>query len=280
MGTAKPQTKHRDTSQKDNGSNQHFRKRKPKRVDELPGVQKIKASIRQTKRLLTKDNLNADVRVATERRLKSLENDLAKAELARTERTMSARYHKVKFFERKKAIRRITQIKRLLETGLDADGEKLGKKQKKAFEKELLEKRIDLNYIMHYPKTKKYVSLYPHSTEEAGSDDGKDSPEEVASNAVNGGVETDKKRQELRESVRAAMKSGEMTGEPELHLSDLAGTASIPTQSRAKLLEHSIGTSEVSKKSKRKKDTVPTAPDTTKMDFSLANDDFFDIEDD
>ncbi|KAJ3006673.1 hypothetical protein NUW54_g3844 [Trametes sanguinea] len=39
----------------------------------LPGVQKIKAAIRQTRRLLAKDNLAADVRVTTERRLKSLE---------------------------------------------------------------------------------------------------------------------------------------------------------------------------------------------------------------
>lgn len=38
----------------------------------------------------------ADVRVTTERRLKSLEADLAKAELAKVERTMATRYHKVR----------------------------------------------------------------------------------------------------------------------------------------------------------------------------------------
>jgi hypothetical protein len=51
------------------------------------------------------------------------------------------------FKERKKVLRRITQIKRLLETGFDEEGGELGKRQKKALEKELLEKRIDLNYI-------------------------------------------------------------------------------------------------------------------------------------
>lgn len=42
------------------------------------------------------DNLAADLRVATERRLKSLEDDLASAELARKERNMATKYHKVR----------------------------------------------------------------------------------------------------------------------------------------------------------------------------------------
>jgi rRNA-processing protein Efg1 len=39
-----------------------------------------------------------DVRVETERRLKALEADLARSELAKKERTLAIRYHKVKFF--------------------------------------------------------------------------------------------------------------------------------------------------------------------------------------
>lgn len=42
------------------------------------------------------DNLAADIRVATERRLKSLEDDLASAELARKERNMATKYHRVR----------------------------------------------------------------------------------------------------------------------------------------------------------------------------------------
>ena len=48
--------------------------------------------------MIPQDKLAADVRVETERRLKALEADLAKAERARKERTMAQRYHKVKFF--------------------------------------------------------------------------------------------------------------------------------------------------------------------------------------
>lgn len=86
----------------------------------VPGVQKIKAALRQTRRLLAKvryfhcslwkkvfnpfclyflqDNLAADVRVATERKQRALEIDLAEAERTRKERALAQRYHKVKFF--------------------------------------------------------------------------------------------------------------------------------------------------------------------------------------
>jgi hypothetical protein len=66
--------------------------------ESLPGVQKIKSSLRQTRRLLSKESLAANVRVETERRLKALEADLARAETARKERTYAIKYHKVKFF--------------------------------------------------------------------------------------------------------------------------------------------------------------------------------------
>jgi hypothetical protein len=64
----------------------------------LPGVQKLKAALRQTRRLLAKENLAADTRVVAERKLKAQEAELAAAETARTEKAMAVRYHKVKFF--------------------------------------------------------------------------------------------------------------------------------------------------------------------------------------
>lgn len=66
--------------------------------DTVPGVQKIKSSLRQARRLLAKENLAANVRVETERKIKALEADLIKAQNARQERAMAVKYHKVKFF--------------------------------------------------------------------------------------------------------------------------------------------------------------------------------------
>ncbi|KAF7362472.1 hypothetical protein MVEN_00594900 [Mycena venus] len=129
--------------------------KRPKPAQEssgTPGIQKIKSSLRQTRRLLAKwqDNLAADVRVETERRLKALEADLEAAELGKKERALAVRYHKVKFFERQKVVRKLNQAKK-----------KLSASDTPELQSALQELRVDLNYILHYPKTKKYISLFP-----------------------------------------------------------------------------------------------------------------------
>ena len=90
------------------------------------------------------------MRVETERRLRSLQGDLEKAETANKERALAVRYHKVKFFgqsvsdparlslirttesERQKLLRKINQIKK--ETPVD--------------EERLFALRVDLNYVL------------------------------------------------------------------------------------------------------------------------------------
>jgi len=107
----------------------------------VPGVQKIKAALRQTRRLLAKDKLAADVRTKTERRLKALEKDLAEAERVRKERTLAGKYRRVKFFERQKVTRKLNKVKKQLEESKD-------KKEQKKLKKELQSLRIDLNYVL------------------------------------------------------------------------------------------------------------------------------------
>ncbi|KDQ56291.1 hypothetical protein JAAARDRAFT_104483, partial [Jaapia argillacea MUCL 33604] len=173
----------------------------------LPGVQKLKSQLRQTRRLLAKDNLAADVRVATERRLKSLEGDLAKAEIAKKERTLAVRYHKIKFFERQKVCRKISQTK----TRLSEDD--LSGSSRKKLQNALKELRVDLNYILYYPRLEKYISLFPpevrHGEGAAPATDQEANKEDA---------KTDLKRQELRARTRERMGSGELSSEPELHL--------------------------------------------------------------
>ena len=91
------------------------------------------------------------MRVETERRLRSLQGDLEKAETANKERGLAVRYHKVKFFgqsasnpdtllslittaetERQKLLRKINQVKK--QTPVDED--------------RLFALRVDLNYIL------------------------------------------------------------------------------------------------------------------------------------
>lgn len=187
----------------------------------LPGVQKIKAQLRQTRRLLAKDKLAADVRTKTERRLKSLEADLAQAERVRKERAMSARYHGVKFFERQKITRRIQQVKRQLSQSEASDkgkeAAKLGKKERKQLEKKLEELRVDLNYIIHYPKLKKYISLFPPELRSQSQEHSDPYPHSYSrpSGSEN---ETDAQREEVRAWVREQMAASEMSAEPELEI--------------------------------------------------------------
>ncbi|KAJ6497418.1 hypothetical protein C8R45DRAFT_1129174 [Mycena sanguinolenta] len=191
--------------------------RRPKQAQQsngTQGIQKIKSSLRQTRRLLAKvllrplsDNLAPDVRVETERRLKALEADLEAAEHVKKERTLAVRYHKVKFFERQKVVRKLNQAKKKLS---DSDTPELPSA--------LQELRIDLNYILvwisfafstfgliacqHYPKTKKYISLFPPELR-------KGETQELAADAG---------REEVRTWVQAQMEKGELSAEPELHL--------------------------------------------------------------
>ncbi|KAK0212322.1 hypothetical protein DFS33DRAFT_1280672 [Desarmillaria ectypa] len=175
-----------------------------------PGVQKIKSSLRQTRRLLAKDNLAADVRVTTERRLKALEAELAAAEQSRKERALGMRYHRMKFFERKKVLRKVMQAKR----GLSSTPQS----EKKALESSLFDARVDLNYILHYPKTKKYISLFPPEIRHP----------ETQPNSTDSS-ETDAQRQQFKDQIRQQMLDGELPLEPELHLS---ADTNIPTKKR------------------------------------------------
>ncbi|KAL4079323.1 hypothetical protein J3A83DRAFT_1076389 [Scleroderma citrinum] len=163
--------------------------------DSLPGVQKIKSSLRQARRLLTKENLAANVRVETDRKIKALEADLAKAQNARQERTMAIRYHKVKFFERQKVVRKIKQMKRNLAVA-----------ENNQLESTLFDLRVDLNYILHYPKTKKYISLFP--------------PEVRNSNVLPAAIKIkdDDERSKIRALICSKMQCGELSMEPELDL--------------------------------------------------------------
>lgn len=105
------------------------------------GISKIKASLRQTKRLLAKENLAPDVRQEAERRLISLEEDLEARQSSEHDRKNAERYHKVRFFERQKLVRQIKKVKKAMAAGTK-DGER------DSLDAKLHEKRVLLNYVL------------------------------------------------------------------------------------------------------------------------------------
>ncbi|KZP13015.1 hypothetical protein FIBSPDRAFT_754181 [Athelia psychrophila] len=239
------------------------RKYQPKDTHEsgvLPGVQKLKAALRQTRRLLAKDKLAADVRVETERRMKALEADIAQAESSRTERTMSVKYHKVKFFERQKVVRKISQATKKLSS------DELSPKSKKKTEAELHELRVDLNYILHYPKAKKYISLFPPEKRQEGS--------EASSSTADAG-KTDAQREEVRTWIRQRMQDGELDAEPELHL-DAKNTADTGKKAQTEWVSPSeLGSVKTAKKVKSKVEKPAEKPESggVEGDAFFGNDD-------
>jgi len=196
------------------------RKHHRKKPEDAPlGVSKIKSALRQTRRLLAKEGLTADIRVETERKLKALETDLVAAEKANKERALATRYHKVKFFDRQKLLRKIKQTK----SRLEEDG--VSSKARRARVAELFELRVDLNYVLvrltcriltivfsalpqNYPSMEKYISLFPPV---APQTEGAATP----IHSVGTSNATDEKREALREWVRVQMRAGEMADEPE-----------------------------------------------------------------
>jgi len=250
-------------------SGQDRRKGKQSQSNSIPSVQRIKSAIRQTTRLLSKEKLDARVRVESERRLKVLQEDLEKTQLKRKERTIAARYQKIRHIEKTKTIHRISNTKRKLKDAtLDA-------KARSQLEGTLFERRVDLNYTIHFPGLKKYVSLYKSN---------EDINEGTSSTSV-----TDTTRQEVRSWVSKCMKSGELPAEPEVVLNrgTTVKTQQHPTDdedeeehdsndedvltSKERTTKQPIFESKLVRTSKRKQ--------TSASNLTLAGDDFFGEDD-
>ncbi|KAL6946799.1 hypothetical protein ACO0QE_001648 [Hanseniaspora vineae] len=152
------------------------------------GSNKIKKKIRDIERLLNKkrDTLPDTVIVENERTLDALRLELKKSELKRLAQKYSKKYHMVKFFEKKKALK-------LYNREL---------KQKPINKETIVERAVDLCYTVNFPKTEKYVSLYPKKSRSNKGDNGDDDSNDDESNNEAEAPETVQKREFFRELIR------------------------------------------------------------------------------
>ncbi|KAK1808280.1 hypothetical protein LTR12_017365 [Friedmanniomyces endolithicus] len=117
-------------------------------------VHDLKAQIRSLRRLLEHNNnskLPATVRVEKERALQSAQRELIEAERARKRSDIIGRWHKVRFFERQKASKRVKRLRKEL---AEAGGNECEVEQK------LREAEVDVNYAIYHPLEKEYVPLF------------------------------------------------------------------------------------------------------------------------
>ncbi|KAG0280474.1 18S rRNA maturation protein, partial [Linnemannia gamsii] len=155
---------------------------KPAKLDAgevLEGTAAMKKKLRDTLRQLSKNpKMPADTKLELERRIEALKLQIAEKQVDQTEQKMAVKYRMVKFIESKKAQRKISVF---IKQHPDWES--------KAEEKEELDQlKLDLAYIQHFPKTIKYIALYPN---ENGDDP-----------AVT------KSRAEIREQIKTGLESG------------------------------------------------------------------------
>ncbi|KAF9347714.1 18S rRNA maturation protein [Mortierella sp. NVP85] len=169
--------------------NRDFKKKqyqaKPKKLDAgevVEGSAALTKKLRDTLRMMSKSTkMPADVRLELERRVEALKLQIAEKKVDQTEQKMATKYRMLKFFESKKADRKIKVFLKQ-----HPDWEKNADERK-----EMESLNLDLAYIQHFPKTEKYISLYPN---------------ENADDPV-----ISKARSEIREKIRIALEKQEIS---------------------------------------------------------------------
>ena len=124
------------------------------------GLPSTKKQARSLERLLRRSasssggTLPANVVKEKEEAVRQLAEKAAVNKRTERERHFSKKYHKVKFFERLKVEKRIGMLrKQLAEASVAA--------RRSPLEEQLREAEHDLLYVQHFPRHKKYLSLFP-----------------------------------------------------------------------------------------------------------------------
>lgn len=220
---------------------------------------------------LIQDNLSASVRQEAERKLIALQDDFKTKETQQRERKNAQRSHKIRFFgeckdgihyeegyfeliagvsrpERQKLVRRIKKLKK----SSKGDG----------VEKELLEARILLNYVLHYPMTQKYVGLFPNQGPSSMSQEEAETERETSNSK--------EQSLKIKERIRQSMEKGELSNEPEVELEAKSREDQEPIQ-RKRLLWGEEGKEIQPRQQKARKESKRS---------NLEGDDFFAVADD
>ncbi|KAF2209415.1 hypothetical protein CERZMDRAFT_87089 [Cercospora zeae-maydis SCOH1-5] len=127
-------------------------------------VNDLKCTIRSLRRLLSGPKasaLPATIRAEKGRALRTAEQDLAREQYAKQRNDTIARWHKVRFFDRQKAERRLKKARNALRN--DEDNEELREKVK--------ERENEVNYAIYYPLDQDYVPLFPTRRMKDGEED-------------------------------------------------------------------------------------------------------------
>lgn len=162
--------------------------------DVLGSTVRVKKKIKSIETLLAKETLPADIRIEKDRALKALKLDLQDRRFNLKTKERAKKYHMLRFFERKKATRKLKQATKAYNEAVEADVRKDIKKARKV----LKHAQIDVAYVFMFPKLEKYLSLYPNQP----------LPEMLQDSNVRKGMQsTDEKRQQYRKEMEELIDS-------------------------------------------------------------------------
>lgn len=163
------------------------------------GSAKVKKKIRDIERLLRRPLVPAHIRIENERALKALKVDLQNTQLRLQAKENGKKYHMVRFFERKKAVRRLKQAQRDYDEVAKTEVRKDIKKARKV----LKHAQIDVAYTVMFPKTEKYLSLFPNEKEDGAV-------EELLQKAKKGAQEAEERKVQFRKHVELLIDKQEL----------------------------------------------------------------------
>ncbi|KAK4552496.1 hypothetical protein LTR86_010340 [Recurvomyces mirabilis] len=138
-------------------------------------VHDLKSRIRSLRRGLEhNDALPATIREEKERALRSAEGELAGTERRKRRSEVIGRWHKVRFFERQRAGKRVKYLRRRvqgLEEGEDGREAGVGDEERRELERFLGEAEVDVMYAVYFPLEREYVPLFPRRKRKDGEKD-------------------------------------------------------------------------------------------------------------
>ncbi|KAE8260436.1 hypothetical protein A4X13_0g334 [Tilletia indica] len=215
-----------------------------------PGLNKLKAALRQTKRLLAREDLNPETKQEAERKLIALEEDIQTRGAGDAAKVRGDKNKKMSFFDSVKATRKIpslvTRQEKLEKELASGNGDQSkGKADLEEAKSKLQQFRVILNYTLHWPATETYIRFnktdpdfdptQSQKDDEGNKDDDDESGSDDEEGEKGGKGPTRKylRRIEVarshREWVEKAMATGEISNEPEkqdsLKASDVTGSA-------------------------------------------------------
>ncbi|GAX82616.1 hypothetical protein CEUSTIGMA_g10042.t1 [Chlamydomonas eustigma] len=144
------------------GGKKVFKKKFPSKKDRSErqtGAKKkaptLKYQIRSLERLCRLDRLDDKVKAIKEVELKALKKQQEELRQEEIAKKYAKRYHHVRFFERVKIERTLTKLERKVKSHSEGTGPALTAEE----HSRLQQLKEDLEYVMHFPKLEKYVSL-------------------------------------------------------------------------------------------------------------------------